>query len=617
MPDPPPGGGESSSAQRKILRGNTPTATMNKTQLAQTGISSITNAETARSLLEKWGYATPQQFFTHTSLAQILFALSQEKALKTLQEGVRAIAWILEDGEREDTAKKVTEQVMERLRPMAEQIENDMANLGIIVEDVRNAATALTMVGDTVKGQMEEGMTELNEVVSEIGTATHSTTHTTTNRENSIPSQQTMADIVRQHLPLHQQITLARNQSRTKQVLIDIDKSQSGENSLSNLDEATLVAKANAALTLMERAEEVEQGEERDEAEKRPEGTKFVTATKQREGGILFEMNSAAAATWIRQARIKTAFAANFGTAIIVRDRTFNLIMEFVPISLNLEGLAEKEHIERDNGWKQGAIERISWLKPVDRRKEGQRTAHLLLKIKDEDTANKALREGMVLAGKRVWGRRTLPEPKRCMKCQALDGHYAAKCPSEKDICGTCGEDHKTSTCENHGNADKLYCKNCETAGHAAWDRSCPVYAAKADALRRRYQEDEGRYFTTEDPTTWEIRGSQGRRPWEEEEDDERRSEDEVEDQVRRRVRFAPGTRFTPGTRGRMMGMRGRGGMRSTGYGGRGGHEAQTTNGNPPIGSRDNGYARGGAPGTIDAYFGRRPTPTNPNPTQS
>ncbi|KIJ40740.1 hypothetical protein M422DRAFT_86884, partial [Sphaerobolus stellatus SS14] len=138
------------------------------------------------------------------------------------------------------------------------------------------------------------------------------------------------------------------------------------------------------------------------------------------------------------------------------------------------------------------------------RRKEGQRVAHLLVKASGAEVANKILRDGMVIKGKRVRGRKMAREPRRCLKCQRIDvPHIAASCTSVKETCGTCGESHHTKECQET-NPAKYKCANCNIHGHAAWSRECPAYQRAASRIRQRDIEATYKYIPTGEPWTWE-----------------------------------------------------------------------------------------------------------------
>ncbi|ETW79472.1 hypothetical protein HETIRDRAFT_27855, partial [Heterobasidion irregulare TC 32-1] len=138
------------------------------------------------------------------------------------------------------------------------------------------------------------------------------------------------------------------------------------------------------------------------------------------------------------------------------------------------------------------------------RRTEGQRTAHLLTQFKSANAANKAIREGLTIAGKLVYGRKSQQEPRRCLKCQQIGQHFTVQCHQEGESCGTCGKNHATKDCREQ-NPDHFWCVNCKVGGHASWDRMCPRFREEAERLKRRDPESTYRFFPIDTAQwTWE-----------------------------------------------------------------------------------------------------------------
>ncbi|KAI0337730.1 hypothetical protein BDW22DRAFT_1311212, partial [Trametopsis cervina] len=121
--------------------------------------------------------------------------------------------------------------------------------------------------------------------------------------------------------------------------------------------------------------------------------------------------------------------------------------------------------------------------------------------------ANRIIREGIVICGKMLQVRKSLPDPRRCLKCQQIGvRHLAAQCTAPHSTCGTCGKtDHMTNQC-NETDKRRFRCVNCNETGHGAWDRMCPHFIRKKQETMERVKESQYRYFPTAgDPSTWEI----------------------------------------------------------------------------------------------------------------
>ncbi|KIJ48478.1 hypothetical protein M422DRAFT_86227, partial [Sphaerobolus stellatus SS14] len=196
-------------------------------------------------------------------------------------------------------------------------------------------------------------------------------------------------------------------------------------------------------------------------------------------------------------------FAEKLGEWAIIKDRTITLLVEFVPLTFNAEGLKDIAVAKSNSRLPVGFIVSARWIKPEHRRREGQKVAHLAIKVSGADAANKILRDGMVIRSKRVRARKMVREPIRCMKCQKIEAnHVAANCPDTHNTCGTCGKDHRTAECEEK-DPNKFKCANCNSHSHASWGRECPEYQRAADRIRQHDTEVTYWYIPTEEPWTW------------------------------------------------------------------------------------------------------------------
>ncbi|KAG2346983.1 hypothetical protein BDR05DRAFT_877374, partial [Suillus weaverae] len=123
--------------------------------------------------------------------------------------------------------------------------------------------------------------------------------------------------------------------------------------------------------------------------------------------------------------------------------------------------------------------------------------------------ANQAIRFGLTIEGRKVFGHKLIQEPIRCLKCHTIRGnHMAADCPQELDTCGTCRANHRTSTC-GVDNPELFFCVNCETNDHTAWSRDCPTFIRKWEVHQGRQEDTCYIYFPTNDPLMWDTHPGQ------------------------------------------------------------------------------------------------------------
>lgn len=189
----------------------------------------------------------------------------------------------------------------------------------------------------------------------------------------------------------------------------------------------------------------------------------------------------------------------------VVKDRAATVIIEFVPVEHRPHAMAECCKIERDSGLPEHSLLSMRWFKEPSNRKQGQKVAHLLVRFNDTAAANIAIRDGIIIAGKRTWARKLTKEPQRCLKCQRIDAkHLAAECDG-KDTCGTCSGEHRTQNCAE-GNTGQVYCVNCKSSEHASWNRLCPRFVELAEKMEKQDPENTYKYFPNDDTWTWEQR---------------------------------------------------------------------------------------------------------------
>jgi len=119
------------------------------------------------------------------------------------------------------------------------------------------------------------------------------------------------------------------------------------------------------------------------------------------------------------------------------------------------------------------------------------------------------IKEGLVIAGKRVWARRMRKEPRRCLECQLLTArHLAARC-NQQAVCGTCGRDHRMAECLET-NRDTFWCMSCNMSGHASCDRLCPAFLAASSRMEDSDPKYFNKYFPGQEAWTWEQQPGHG-----------------------------------------------------------------------------------------------------------
>ncbi|KAF8801029.1 hypothetical protein BYT27DRAFT_7116186 [Phlegmacium glaucopus] len=261
----------------------------------------------------------------------------------------------------------------------------------------------------------------------------------------------TYTDRTRRSIPVSHAKEVAKAELQKWRVRMTEAVGMLGEG-IQELTEKQLVEKANLAIGLMD-----------DTEMSRPAGAKFVGANKsngQGVGEVMYEMNTKEAADWIRESDTMKTFISKMGSTVDYRAQTHEVVFDWVPTSFNIESKEVWEAIEIASGIRTEGIQEARWIKPTHLRSPGQRSAIAILGFDTREDANVAIRSGLFIEGKKVWGRKQTQEPRRCLKCQCFGMHKAAKCTSTHKVCGRCAKHHRTNKCTEL-DQNMLECANC------------------------------------------------------------------------------------------------------------------------------------------------------------
>jgi hypothetical protein len=343
------------------------------------------------------------------------------------------------------------------VQEVAKRVESELKGASRKIREISEMATlAISELKDMVKDEVKEGLKVYWETLGNAKAPFESGP----NLSPAALSQLTytsVAALTRQNLT--HAAALTKGDSKAKQIIVE--RGTQGEvGAAEGLTEKELLEKAQIALQAMA-------------DNQAPVEVKFISAKIVKNGGVMYELNSERAASWLRQDAPALEFIANFGRAAVLKSKPFIIIVEFVPVGFDPTNMGDLLMIEEANELSMGAVKSAKWIKPIQRREAKQRTAHLIVNFTSVQDANRILQRGMLIAGTRVRTRKLLQDPRRCFKCHkhGVD-HLATNCPQVHDMCRTCTGRHRTSECLETN--PKFYkCVNCRADGHAAWSRDC------------------------------------------------------------------------------------------------------------------------------------------------
>ncbi|KAF9487113.1 hypothetical protein BDN71DRAFT_1370777, partial [Pleurotus eryngii] len=97
------------------------------------------------------------------------------------------------------------------------------------------------------------------------------------------------------------------------------------------------------------------------------------------------------------------------------------------------------------------------------------------------------------IRGKMISVRKDKHNPPMCYQCHTVsDGHFAANCTAEVELCRHCGSEHCLRECSN---TEKKWCHTCKKAGHGAGDRMCETRLQTLEMMRKANSEVGQRFF--------------------------------------------------------------------------------------------------------------------------
>lgn len=438
----------------------------------------VKNAQDAKAYLFASGWCLPGETVALDTLARTLFSVVVDGKLASKHaNAISAVAFLI----TERLEDKIIQSFTDKLTDLAKSTVDTLAvDLHDRLEQQIQSISETFQVNNT----LTENLTTLTQNLQQTQERFESTQQSLTNTRSY--SQVAASSPTTNHLT--PQVSLAQVQIRNregikkKQVLIDF--TQTADLDLDFMDQTTLARKVNDAINVAWAATP-------DPDLTRP---KIKDVTLMRNGGLLLEFDSEQSANWLKREDISKRVLDNIGSGARIKNRSYQVIVQFVPVTFDPVDDTQLRAVETANGLDPKTILKAEWIKKPEDRKLGQKVATLRLYLKDAKSANEILLHGAHIHGKKISPKKPKKEPIRCLRCQRF-GHERRDCKSETPKCALCSNHHETNDCQAPKELKR--CANC-LGPHPAYDRECPRFWEKCRQTDARCPENNLAFYPTD-----------------------------------------------------------------------------------------------------------------------
>ena len=446
----------------------------------------ILSTKEGRAFLEEEAIINPEEQIDVDVLAGALVQIALMDGMTSkASHAIRSVALMLAQWQSDAAGNSMLMKMETRMATMVDEMaDKALAAARPQLQQMEALATALTGVQEKLT-EVTDTLTGMSRDASKLTETVASYRDVVVRMGLSNSLRQPMPSLLSHPTPLAPRLQ-AREVVKTRQVLLDIDDNPGHEAGALLGDLIT---------ALKERLDEALCGSTDDGAQT---SHKTRAVSKLRNGGILMELDSDSVAVWFAQDHVRQKFIQWLPLGINIKHRLFHTVVQFVPLTFRPEKEVDLHEVEEVNGLKTGDIVRAQWIKPIMRWALTQTCGHVVLAFSTPEATNEVLVHGLFICQKKVYTEKCKKELLRCLKCHGW-GHLACNCPAPHDVCGTCAQHHKTSTCTNTA---RPHCVSCGIAGHASWDRSCPVFQRKCGEMNDRLEENSMPYYLTQEAWT-------------------------------------------------------------------------------------------------------------------
>ena len=405
-------------------RPTTRSSTMPLSEIIEGASEKVFDATSARKILDDTQYCVPREVMTPEHLSHALFYVSQKAASPTVCSLIRAAAFLattltvspittsiqqfLSSG-LASSAGNTTPNQNEELKEVTAKLDSTIDQWTSQQESMKKTLDKVPQIDDPTDlilmdahiQMISEGMAIIQVTMEEL--KMQATTRPTPPISHPQSYRDAVADTSTQQpkapntrIP-SQGLDQARGQSAIKQrqLLLDPDsdhpliKNDTTMERLATIFQQALDAlKTNTAPDLQLRS-----------------------LFRLRNQGIVLELTSAEAAHWVKNPTHRAKFTERLGGKICLKDRQYNVVVPFLPVSTDINAPDTIQHIKEGNKLPRGSISQIRWIKDPAKRTSRQRVAHALFSLTTPEAANRIIDQGICVYMERLRSHKDKKEP--------------------------------------------------------------------------------------------------------------------------------------------------------------------------------------------------------------
>ncbi|KIM56622.1 hypothetical protein SCLCIDRAFT_132122 [Scleroderma citrinum Foug A] len=355
----------------------------------------VRDAEMGRKFFNKAGYTENEGPMTLHHLSSTLFYVSQVPSINPFaRSAIRAAAFLT----REASLTGQAEELIARIIPPIER-----SVLSAIAPQMAKILSASDNM-EQLNAKFQDSLARF-----EQSTSDHMSINANASPPPPLPSSPYRSALLSQSPAMPTtNVTRMNDQARAnaarkeRQLLVDIDLNHPVSNSITSREE--LISFFQKVIAEIKEADA-------------PDIT-IKSLSILRNGGILMEFPSKQAVQWIKQGDRLQCLATTSGGNLAFKNRSYNIVVPFVPTTTTIEMPETLRAIEEENELPSGVISMARWIKPPQRREAEQRVAHALFRMTTPEAANQLISEGMYVNLEHLHPVKDKKEPLCCLKCQ-------------------------------------------------------------------------------------------------------------------------------------------------------------------------------------------------------